>query len=117
MVPKWFNAVRLEWEHRRRRQRINRYFSCTWQSAFGPTKSRISSLSPTGCYIEDRLLVAKPDEEIPELTIDLSPRPVTVQGLVLDSMPGIGFAVRFMSVDRTTRDYLSAVVQQYATIP
>jgi hypothetical protein len=116
MVPHWFKAVRLEWEHRRRRQRIDRYFSCTWQSPFGLARARVSSLSPTGCYVEDRFLAAKRDEEIPELTIELPDGPVILRGFVIDAMPGVGFAVRFTRVDEEARACLSAVVHQHLAV-
>jgi hypothetical protein len=116
MVPRWFKAARLEWEHRRRRQRIERYFNCTWQSPFGVAHARVSSLSPTGCYIENRFLVPKRDEEILELTVDLPTGPVTLEGLVIDAMPGVGFAVRFTRVEEDARECLSALVQQHAAV-
>jgi hypothetical protein len=112
-TPQWFKAARSAWEHRQRRQRIYRYFDCRWQSAWGPEQSRISSLSPTGCYIEDRFTVPQSGEEIEELAFDLPTGRVNTRGVVLDTMPGIGFAVRFLGVDARTRNCLIALVQQH----
>ena len=116
MTPQWFKAVRLEWDHRRPRQRIARYFDCTWQSPWGMERSRVSSLSPTGCYIEDRLTVPTRDAEIQELTIHLPAGTVTVQGTVVEAMPGVGFAVRFVGTDAHARECLTAVVQQHSAM-
>jgi hypothetical protein len=111
MVPQWFNALRRERQHRQQRQRIVRYFDCTWQSDWGPQRSRISSLSPTGCYIEDRFTVPPEGNIVPELTVDLPTGQICVQGRVIDAMPGVGFAVRFTTLDTDARDALTALVE------
>ena len=103
MTPRWFKTARLAWEQSQTRQRITRYFDCTWFSAWGLQRSRVSSLSPTGCYIESRSVVPKPGEMLQELTVYLPSGQVTLQGTVIDAMPGVGFAVRFMRVDTDTR--------------
>ena len=113
MTPQWFKTFQLGWQHRRQRQRIALYLDCRWQSEWGAQQSRISSLSPTGCYIEDRFTVPHSGETVPELTMTLPTGPISVQGRVLDAMPGIGFAVRFMGVDDETHDRLSALVQGF----
>jgi hypothetical protein len=113
MIPHWFKAFRLQRQHRQQRQRIVRYFDCTWESAWGPRRSRISSLSPTGCYIEDRSSAPAEGETVPEITVNLPTGPVCVQGTVMDPMPGIGFAVRFGKIDADTRAQLRAVVEEF----
>lgn len=112
-TPQWFKVARQAWEHRQRRQRIYRYFDCRWQSAWGPERSRISSLSPTGCFIEDRFTVPHSGEEIEELAFELPTGHVNTRGLVLDAMPGIGFAVRFLTLDARTRNCLITLVQRH----
>lgn len=112
MTPHWFKAFRLDRQHREKRQRITRYFDCTWQSEFGEQRSRVSSLSPTGCYIEDRFTVPPSGDIVPELTVNLPGGQISVQGTVMDAMPGVGFAVRFMKVDTDTQARLSAAVQE-----
>jgi hypothetical protein len=116
MTPQWFKEVRLAWDHRRPRQRIARYFGCTWQSAWGMERSRVSSISPTGCYIEDRFTVPRRGEEIRELTVDVVSAQLRLQGTVLQAMPGVGFAVRFTGMDMNTRECLTAVVRQHTAI-
>lgn len=111
MTPHWFRALQREWQHRQQRQRIARYFDCTWQSAWGPARSRVSSLSPTGCYIEDRFTVPTEGEAVEELTVDLPIGRVNLQGTVLEAMPGIGFALRFTGLDSDTRSRLTEMVQ------
>ena len=112
MTPQWFKAFRLDRQHREKRQRVARYFDCTWQSEWGPQRSRVSSLSPTGCYIEDRFTVPPSGEVVPELTVSLPNGQICVQGTVMDAMPGIGFAVRFTQVDADTKERLSAAVKE-----
>ena len=46
--------------NRRQRQRIEGYFDCSWMSVWGDQKARISSISPTGCYIDSRFTVPPP---------------------------------------------------------
>jgi hypothetical protein len=116
MTPQWFRTARLAWEHRQVRQRIAWYFDCTWQSAWGIERSRVSSLSPTGCYIEDRFSVPAQGELVQELTVALPTGPVSLQGTVIETMPGVGFAVRFAKLDADTREYLTAFVQRYSAM-
>ena len=111
MTPQWFRAFQRAMQHRQDRQRIARYFDCTWQSAWGPTRSRISSLSPTGCYIEDRFTVPAPGEAVRELSFDVPTGRLHLQGSVLEATPGIGFAVRFTGLNADTRSHLSSVVE------
>ena len=111
MTPKWFRVFRREWQHRQQRQRVARYFGCTWQSPWGRQRSRIRSISPTGCYIEDRLSVPNEGEEIPELSFDLPTGPINLQGTVIEAMRGVGFAVRFTAIDAATSERLTAFVQ------
>jgi len=97
-------------ERRQQRQRVARYFDCTWLSPWGEEKARVSSLSPTGCYIESRFSVPSEGTLIPELTIALPTERVSLQGTVIDAMSGVGFAVRFIDVDTKTRESLSVLV-------
>jgi hypothetical protein len=116
MTPQWFKTARLAWEHRRPRQRITRYFECTWESPWGVQRSRVSSLSPTGCYIEDRFTVPAQGEVLRDLTVVLPGGQINLQGTVLDAMPGVGFAVRFTRVDTFTRECLTAVVERHTQL-
>ena len=111
MTPQWFRTARMAWEHRQAR-----HFDCTWQSAWGVQRSRVSSLSPTGCYIEDRFTVPAQGDVLPDLTVDLPIGPVNLQGTVIDAMPGVGFAVRFIRVDADTRECLTAFVRGYSGV-
>lgn len=110
MTPKWFKAFVLERQHRQRRQRIVRYFDCTWESPWGVQRSRVSSISPTGCYIEDRFTVPHEGEAVQALTLNLPVGQITVQGIVVEAMPGVGFAMRFIGVDADTRARLLDLV-------
>lgn len=116
MTPRWFRTARLAWERGQTRQRITRYFDCTWLSEWGLQRARISSLSPTGCYIESRSLVPKQGELLYELNIHLPSGQVNLQGTVIESMPGVGFAVRFVSLGSDTRECLTAFVKSYAAV-
>ena len=112
MPQRWREARWLGKPRRPPRQRIVRYFDCTWCSAWGEERSRISSLSPTGCYIESRCSVPAVGEVVRDLTVILSTGTLDLQGAVIDATPGIGFAVRFIEVDSATRDRLSALVER-----
>jgi PilZ domain len=94
-----------------RQQRINRYFDCTWQSAWGEERARVSSLSVTGCYIESRLSVPASGTVVRDLTIALPTERLSVTGTVVDAIRGIGFALHFTELDTHTRDRLGALVQ------
>jgi hypothetical protein len=111
MTPQWFRALQRERQHCRQRQRVGHYFDCTWQSPWGQQRSRVSSLSPTGCYIEDRFTVPAAGEAVNELTVHLPSGRITVQGTVLEATPGVGFALRFAGIDPDTRGRLSALVE------
>jgi PilZ domain len=96
-------------DNRRRRQRLVRYFDCTWSSQWGEERARISNISPTGCYIESRFSVPAKGTVLTDLTFTLSTQPLTIQGTVIDATPGVGFAVRFIQPDSHTLDSLNAV--------
>jgi PilZ domain-containing protein len=112
MPWRWLTAApRSTKQDRRQRQRIAQYFQCTWQSAWGVERSLVSSLSPNGCYIEDRFSVPAAGEVIQDLIVTLPTGSLSLRGTVIDPTPGIGFAVRFTELDTDTRDRLSALVQ------
>jgi hypothetical protein len=90
---------------------VARYFDCTWFTAWGEERARVSSLSPNGCYIESRFSVPPDGEPVRDLTIALPTERVNLQGTVLNSMSGVGFAVRFVDIDTKTRERLSALIQ------
>ena len=95
---------------RQQRQRIERYFDCTWLSVWGEQRSRISSLSPTGCYIDSRFMVPAEGTVVPDITLTLPTGTINLQGTVIATMRGVGFAVRFTELDKDTRDRLSALI-------
>lgn len=97
---------------RRQRLRVEQYFDCTWLSDWGEEQCRISSLSPTGCYIEGRFSVPPMGTPVQEITVTLPTGSITVAGEVVHAIPGIGFAVRFTDVDDEARARLNALAQQ-----
>ena len=109
MAQRWFGALRRG-NRRQERQRLARYFDCTWLSPFGEEKARVSSLSPNGCYIESRFSVPPTGAVLQELTIALPTEKINLQGTVVDAMSGVGFAVRFIDLDAKTREALNVLV-------
>ena len=101
---------------RQQRQRIERQFDCTWLSTWGEEKSRISSLSPTGCYIDSRFTTPAEGTVVEDITITLPTGSLTLQGTVLDTLRGVGFAVRFTDVDHDTRNSLSVLIRDLQTL-
>jgi PilZ domain len=101
---------------REKRQRIERQFDCTWLSTWGEEKSRISSLSPTGCYIDSRFTTPAEGTVVQDITITLPTGSLTLQGTVLDTMRGVGFAVRFTDIDKDTRNSLSVLIRDLQTM-
>jgi PilZ domain len=118
MPQRWLSALglgkpRRHWlgkPHRQRPQRIARYFDCTWVTAWGEERARVSSLSLTGCYIESRFSVPPDGEAVRDLTIALPAGKINLQGTVLNATSGVGFAVRFIDLDAKTRERLSALI-------
>ena len=111
MFQRWLTKPVLESRNRRQRQRINQYFDCTWQSVWGEERARLTSLSPTGCYIETRFSVPATGTAIHDLTVALPTGKLHVQGTVIDAIPGVGFALRFIELDTDTLDRLRVLVQ------
>ena len=107
----WLSALWLGKPRRERRQRLVRYFDCTWVSAWGEERARVSNLSPTGCYIESRFSVPPEGEVVRELMIALPSGRIHLQGTVIEAIRGVGFAVRFMGLDKKSRDSLSALIE------
>ena len=96
------------WQHQR--QRIERYFDCYWVSVWGDQKARVSSISPTGCYIDSRSIVPAEGTHLPEISVALPGGELTLEGTVIGATPGAGFAVRFTGVNREARTRLCRLV-------
>jgi len=111
MPRRWLTALWFGKRRRQQRQRIVRYFDCTWLSAWGEETARISSLSPTGCYIESRFSVPPEGAVVPDITVTLPTGRIILQGTVIEATRGIGFAVRFIELDTHTRDRLGDLVE------
>ena len=111
MPQRWLGGRWSGKERREQRQRVARYFDCTWLSQWGEERARVSSLSPTGCYVESRRSVPAEGTVVDELTIALPTGTVNLQGTVIDAMSGVGFAVRFTESDTKTRECLSAAIR------
>lgn len=122
MAPQWLTgllgqvpqgtgrASRIGRTGRRTRQRVERYFECNWVSPWGEEESRVRSISKTGCYIDSRLSVPPEGTWIRDLRVALPTGCIKVEGMVLEATPGIGFAVRFTSVDDEASARLSDLV-------
>ena len=94
---------------RRRQQRVEQYFDCVWVSEWSEERSRVSNLSPEGCYIECRSAAPREGTSVLAITITLPTGEVTVQGTVVHSIRGVGFAVQFTAVDEDAHAALSAL--------
>jgi hypothetical protein len=94
---------------RRRQPRVEQYFDCVWVSDWSEERSRVSNLSPEGCYIECRSSVPSGGTPVLAITVTLPTGEVTMQGTVVHSIRGVGFAVQFTEVDADTHARLSAL--------
>ena len=98
-----------EWSQRR--QRVSRYIDCHWVSRYGEQQTRISSISPTGCYIDSRFTVPPEGTHVREICLMIPGREeLSVHGTVICPTPGIGFAVRFAAMDDDTQATLNTLV-------
>jgi hypothetical protein len=95
---------------RQRPQRITHYFDCTWMSQWGEQQARVSTLSASGCYIESRT-APMVGTELREITVTLLTGAITVRGAVVESTPGIGFAVRFIDLGNDAQAALNDAVR------
>ena len=110
MPQRWLRAFWVGKRVHQPRQRISRYFDCTWQSQWGEERARVSSLSANGCYIESRFSVPADGVVIRELSVALPTGALNLRGTVLSAMPGVGFAVRFGDLDPRTHERLKMLV-------
>ena len=112
MAQQWLTAWwnRASSGGRQQRQRIERYFDCDWVSTWGEQKARISSISPTGCYIDSRFTVPSDGTHVREICVHHSGGDISVHGTVLCATPGVGVAVRFADMDDDTRASLYSLV-------
>lgn len=95
---------------RPKRQRIERYIECNWVSPWGDEQTRISSLSPTGCYINSRFSVPPQGTHVREICLAVPDGQISVHGIVVSATPGVGFAVRFADMDDETNARLRKLV-------
>ena len=111
MAWQWLTAriARTPGSGRPQRQRIYRYFECNWVSTWGEQQSRVSSISPTGCYIDSRLTVPPEGYHVREIALAVPGGELSVHGTVLKATPGVGFAVRFADMDDETQARLYAL--------
>jgi hypothetical protein len=93
-----------------KRQRIKRYFECNWVSDEGSEQTRVSSISPTGCFIDSRSSVPPAGTHLQEISVALPGGELTLEGTVIGATHGTGFAVRFTGVNREARSRLCRLV-------
>ena len=119
MAQRWISALwnRVSSEptarrpkRRPKRQRVERYIECNWVSPWGDEQTRISSISPTGCYIDSRFSVPPQGTHVREICLAVADGPLSVHGTVLCPTPGVGFAVRFAPMDDDTNARLRGLV-------
>jgi hypothetical protein len=79
-------------------------------SQWGEQRARVSTLSVSGCYINGRTAPAA-GTELREITVTLPAGPFTVRGIVVESTPGVGFAIRFTGLDSDARAALHELVR------
>jgi len=111
ILPPYPRPLSLEGTNvdRRRQQRVEQYFDCVWASEWSEERSRVSNLSPEGCYIECRSAVPSEGTSALAITVTLPTGEVTVQGTVVHSIRGVGFAVQFTAVDEDAHAKLTAL--------
>ena len=93
-----------------KRQRIERYFECNWLSDSGEEQTRVSSISPTGCYVDCRATAPAEGTHLQEISVALPGGALTLEGTVIGASPGVGFAVRFTGIVREARTRLCRLV-------
>jgi hypothetical protein len=94
---------------RRQQARVEQYFDCTWLSDWSEERARVSNLSPAGCYLECRSVAPAAGTPLTAVTINLPTGEITLQGIVVHTLRGVGFAVQFTDVDDAARARLSAL--------
>jgi hypothetical protein len=118
MAQRWLSALwnRVPSERsggrprRPKRQRVDRYIECNWVSPWGDEQTRVSSISPTGCYIDSRFSVPPQGTHVREICLAVPDGQLSVHGIVLSATPGVGFAVRFAPMDDDTNARLRSLV-------
>lgn len=78
-------------------------------SDWSEERSRVSNVSPTGCYIECRTVAPPAGTPLAAITIKLPHGDITLQGTVVHALRGVGFAVHFTDVDEDAHARLSAL--------
>ena len=96
---------------RRQHPRTDRYFDCTYTTAWGSAEGRVNSLSPNGCYIESRTAALAGGTILEDVTISLPAGPLSLRGVVINPTRGVGFAVQFSDVDADAQKTLSDLNQ------
>jgi hypothetical protein len=109
VAQQWQAASNRPANDRRQKARIDQYFDCTWLSDWSEERSRVSNLSPMGCYIECRFAAPPAGTPLTAVTIKLPNGEITLQGTVVHAIRGVGFAVQFTEVDDDARARLSAL--------
>lgn len=96
-------------DERRRHERLNRPLDAEWQGASGSGRCRIGDISLGGCFVQT--LVSPALEEKTAVTlIGPAGQPILLEGSVVTTYPGIGFALRFEPMPPETEDLLRQVI-------
>ena len=109
MAQQWQAVSNRSASDRRQKARVEQYFDCTWLSDWSEERSRVSNLSPAGCYIECRSSAPPAGTPLAAVTIRLPNGDITLQGVVVHAIRGVGFAVQFTDVDEDAHARLSAL--------
>ena len=81
------------------------------ESASGRREARIGDISHGGCYV-DSIVEIHPGEEVSFHFKDLD-KPLTFHGVVVYTLQGVGFGVKFTDLDEAAREHLESILKGF----
>jgi PilZ domain-containing protein len=96
---------------RRQHSRVSKRFDGTWRGASGATRCSISDISLSGCFVHGLSVPSKGEHTV--VTVEFGPHnSLSFAGDVIYGEPGMGFAVRFRSIEQSDFQRLTQLLDE-----
>jgi hypothetical protein len=100
---------------RRFATRIKVNFEASWRDSNGQHIGKICNISTHGCYVASSETVKEHDLVLLEIQLPAKDRIIKAWGTVANSLPEVGFGVRFTNINRDDSSYIRELVQKSLT--
>jgi CheY-like chemotaxis protein len=97
---------------RRLANRIKVNFEASWEGRDGRHQGRVCNISTHGCYVASAETTGEDELVLLEIHLPTKDRVIKAWGIVANSLPEVGFGVRFTNINRDDSNFIREMVQK-----